>query len=240
MKFKADPEIDHWLQNLSEDERSKVGKVSKLLKGYHDEIGSMIFRLPLEDLDKFGLDKTSLEIILTKLYQLDIVLIQMLHKDSSPPAKSITTEWLEWPYLEDVILKDNTWIGIESDRFGYLLFKLEETLKKEQPEKYKFNWQAESENRKGVLISSDGTKFPFRSGTFAAINEFFKNDENVTTKDKLKEGMSKSLQGGRKNAKEISISKWKSYLKERNPKFFRYFDIRYIPPDTYKLISKPI
>lgn len=239
MKFKSDSEIDRWLQNLSKEEISKVWKVTKLLKGYFNETGSTLFRIPPQDVNKSGLDKTTLEAVLTKLYQLDVILVQLFQKETfTPQPKITTTEWLDWPNMEDVILKSNTWIGIEPDLFGYLYFRLEEIFHKDKERKPKIIWQPDLEKLSGILKLPDNVEFKFRGGTFGGINEFFKNDEYITTKERLRESMSKYLQGRRKNPKEINISKWKSDLKKRNPKFFKYLDIKYIPPETYQLVYK--
>jgi hypothetical protein len=91
----------------------------------------------------------------------------------------------------------------------------------------------------GILkILSNSEEIIFRSSYFGGINEFFKNPNLTTSRQSLKTGIAKHLQGGRKNPGQVSITQWKSDLKDGHPNFFKYFDIVPVSPDMYKLLPK--
>lgn len=99
-------------------------------------------------------------------------------------------------------------------------------------------WTSNPNEHKGILkIHSNGEEIIFRSSYFGGLNEFFKNQDLITSRQSLKTGIVRHLQGGRKNAGEVSITQWKSDLKKSHHQLFKYFDI-VSAQDVYKLQPK--
>lgn len=100
------------------------------------------------------------------------------------------------------------------------------------------SWTPSPSEHKGMLkIHSNGEEIVFRSSYFGGLNEFFKNPDLTTSRHSLKTGIVRHLQGGGKNAGEVSITQWKSDLKKSHSQLFKYFDIVSVQ-DVYKLQPK--
>ena len=92
--------------------------------------------------------------------------------------------------------------------------------------------------KSGELKISDSEVLFIKASYFGGLNEFFKNSERIVSRKSLQEGIAEHIQGQRKMPNQVVISTWKSEFKEAYPMFFQFFDIVYIPPDTYKLVKK--
>lgn len=232
-------DIDKWLESLPPDKILEVWKVVQALEEDSKLIGSKFLVVPPQFAEKTGLAKHTVEVILTKLYQLHVIQAELAY-DSVRKIDSdvISVEWDDWPPEDDVVLSIKTGISIGTKNYKYLYSKIRELLQDGDEVGYRLKWQAENERSLGYLILPNGEELKFRASNFGGINEFFKNIQHITTRDRLRRGIAKHKQGGSTSPGLITVSKWKSWLKKSNPHFFKYFDIEPIRPDSYRLVVK--
>lgn len=104
------------------------------------------------------------------------------------------------------------------------------------PEEIKHKWEVDLKERKATLILPDGKSLIFNDGKFGFLNPLFVHFNEDVKRQAIRESIKANSRGEAKNL-ELNIANQKAYLKRRVP-FFDYFEIKFFPPDNYRLKNK--
>lgn len=238
--------INEWLSNESQWFIDKLWQVVVELEAERVLLGRWRFAIPLERFKNKNQDLENVRKILINLDSKDFINVGRVL--TSPGQRK--AGFVEQPIEEDekgIFYDSRTEISL-THGFKYLHTWLE---KRQHPEKFQvvsksnnnsnsiqsktYDWKPQ-DDRKAILMLSDGTKLIFWGGNFGGLNELFKNINHDINRESLKEAISKCKQGSSKKPKYISASKWVSELRRRRPIFFKYFNIEFSKPYNYKLI----